>query len=128
MYLIKKKRGDARLTTCGVIIPDGFYVVMNMTFENQRQIQNIKKFGYEVTETDLPEGTYTPDGRRVDKWSARDHFLSRTPLKYLDTEPAGPPENEKTEVQQLRDELESKGIKVRADAKLETLQKRLETA
>lgn len=87
-YLVRKKTHDARYTTCGLYIPDGFFVVMGMTFDNQDQLKNLRSFGYIVESTDLPEGHYSPDGLRVDKWSIRDHFITRTgPLRYIDQIP-----------------------------------------
>lgn len=83
-YLVSKPKDDSRITVCGFIIPNGFFVVMGLTFENQRQLKNVRSFGYDVTPTDLPEGTYTPQGRRVDKWSVRDWALGQGDLVYLD--------------------------------------------
>jgi hypothetical protein len=86
-YLISKKKGDARITTCGVIIPDGFFVVMGLSFDNERQLKHVRGFGYNVTPTDLPEGHYAPDGRRVDKWSIRRWAYENGQLEYLDEAP-----------------------------------------
>lgn len=87
-YLVRKQRNDARLFTCGLKIPDGFFLVTSMTFDNQKQLQNVRKFGYIVETTDLPEGTYTPAGLRVDPISIWDHYVEKKgPLRYLDETP-----------------------------------------
>lgn len=87
-YLIRKHHHDSRLITCGIVIPDGFFVVTQMSFDNQRQLENIRNFGYIVESTELPEGHYTPDGLRVDKYSILDFFVEKTgPLRYIDKVP-----------------------------------------
>ena len=87
-YLVRKAVHDSRFTTCGLYIPDGFFVVLGMTFDNQEQLKNLRSFGYIVESTELPEGHYSPDGLRVDKWSIRDKFITRTgDLRYLDEIP-----------------------------------------
>ena len=88
-YLISKGKNDARITICGLIIPDNFFIVMGLTFKNQRQLKLImEKEDYDVTETDLPEGHYAPNGLRVDKWSIQDWAISKTgPLVYIDEQP-----------------------------------------
>lgn len=87
-YLISKNKGDGRVTICGVIIPDNFFVVMGLTFDNQLQIKHVQGIdNYDVTPTDLPEGHYTPEGYRVDKWSIRDWAYEKGKLVYLDKDP-----------------------------------------
>jgi len=134
MYLITKPKGDARITTCGLIIPDNHYVVMEMNFNNMKQIEQLRKFGYLVEETTLAEGTYTPDGRRVDKYSLRDFYHDGGKLIFLDDGPDVQPEREepvvvkdqvKDDIALLRAKLDAKGIKYRKDAKAEALAKKL---
>ena len=41
-YRISKKVNDARVTTCGLEIPDGFYRVVEMKLSITEQIKNLK--------------------------------------------------------------------------------------
>jgi hypothetical protein len=86
-YLISKKKSDGRLATCGFIMPDGFFVVIGLTLSNQEQIRNVANV-YDVQESKLPEGTYTPEGYRVDPESIRGWVGDTcSPLIYIDGEP-----------------------------------------
>jgi len=87
-YLIRKPKHDARIFTCGLKMPDGFFIVTSMTFNNQTQLENIRKFGYIIESCDLPEGTYTPAGLRVDPESIWTHYVEKKgPLIYIDETP-----------------------------------------
>ena len=85
-YLITKKQPDTRFTISNIVIPDGFFVVMGLTFENQKQLEGLAK-RYNVTRTELPEGNYTPDGYRVSASSILDWAYSAGQLVYIDKEP-----------------------------------------
>ena len=90
-YLVSKSPiGDSRKGICGVVIPDGFFVVIEYTEETQPQLQNIKKLPgdmYSVTKTDLPVGHYAPNGCRVTLSSLWNWYLYQEPLEYVDGEP-----------------------------------------
>ena len=90
-YLITKDPpGDSRKGICGVLIPDGFFVVVEYTEDNQAQLQNIKKLPgdmYKVTKTTLPVGHYAPNGCRVTLGSIWDWHLYNGKLEYVDGEP-----------------------------------------
>jgi hypothetical protein len=90
-YLISKdQKGDARKGICGVLIPDGFFVVVEYTEENQQQLMNIRRLPsttYSVTKTTLPVGHYAPNGCRVTLESVWNWQLHGNDLDYVDGEP-----------------------------------------
>lgn len=67
-YKVHKLVDDRRNTTCGFIIPNGgWYHVIEMTFENHKQLSDIGKMpGYSVDFVDGPTGMFDPDGNRVE--------------------------------------------------------------
>ena len=90
-YLISKATNDERKGICGVMIPDGFFTVVQLTFENQEQLKNIMNLPgdrYAVTKTALPEGHYAPNGCRVTLESLWAWYLYKEELVYLDEIPA----------------------------------------
>lgn len=66
-YKVYKLEPDKRNNTCGFTIPNGgFYHVVEMTFENFQQLQNIsKRAGYSVDRCTGKPGFYDPDGYEV---------------------------------------------------------------
>jgi hypothetical protein len=91
-YLINKgPEGDSRKGICGVVIPDGFFVVVEYAEENQQQLRNIRNLQgelYTVTKTDLPVGHYAPNGCRVTLDSVWNWYLEGADLDYVDGAPA----------------------------------------
>jgi hypothetical protein len=89
-YLISKIAPDTRHSTCGFLILDNFFKVVQLTFENQDSLKNIKAIAnYRVTGTDLPEGDYAPNGCRATEGSIWDHLLHKKQLEYIDKVPEG---------------------------------------
>lgn len=143
-YKISKPVGDARVTNTGFIIPDGCYIVLEMTEENMKQILNVRdKGGYLVEKTDLPEGHYFSDGRRVEKRSlqrwgyARREGRAELPrLEYIDDEPITERTPDQAPVEVPRDEvagdvallrakLDAKGIEYSKHMNARTLEAKL---
>lgn len=60
-YAIKKPRPDLRRNTCGFKIPDGSIRVVDLSLENVDAVKNVVMYGYQVRQTDAPEGIYTED-------------------------------------------------------------------
>lgn len=88
--LVSKINGDSRKAMCGVMIPDGFFTVVEYSPETQPQLNNIQtlhKDNYRVTKTDLPVGYYAPNGCRVTLGSLWDWYLYKEPLEYIDGDP-----------------------------------------
>ena len=88
--LVSKINADQRKAMCGVMIPDGFFTVVEYTEETQPQLSNIKRLhkdNYKVTKTDLPAGWYAPNGCRVTLGSLWDWYLYKKPLVYIDGDP-----------------------------------------
>lgn len=54
-YKVQKREFDGRVWTHGILIPDGFYRVMQMTRHNHRNILSMEARGYMVTECDDDE-------------------------------------------------------------------------
>lgn len=89
-YLISKVNPDARHSTCGFLILDNFFKVVQLTFENQERLKNIKAVpNYRVTSTELPEGDYAPNGCRATEGSIWNHLLYKNQLEYIDEVPEG---------------------------------------
>jgi hypothetical protein len=90
-YLIMKSpQGDSRKGICGVVIPDGFFVVVEYTEETQPQLQNIRNLPgslYSVMKTTMPVGHYAPNGLRVTLSSLWDWILYGNDLDYIDKQP-----------------------------------------
>ena len=88
--LVSKINGDSRKAMCGVMIPDGFFTVLEYTEETQPQLANIKSMhadNYRVTKTDLPVGYYAPNGCRVTLGSLWNWHLYKEKLVYIDGDP-----------------------------------------
>jgi len=59
-YRISKIAPDSRVSTCGVVLPDGCYRILDMTRWNGRNLEVLAKVGYIVEE--LAEADRTPSG------------------------------------------------------------------
>jgi hypothetical protein len=86
-YLITKKEPDSRYSTCGFIMPDGFFTVVGLTLRNQDQIKNISRLYDLSEEPNLPEGTYTSAGYRIDPGSVVEWMGGTGELVYIDEQP-----------------------------------------
>lgn len=67
-YKVYKIYDDRRNHTCGFVIPNGgWYHIVEMTFENYQQLQNIsQRHGYSADRVEGVEGMYDPEGNQVD--------------------------------------------------------------
>lgn len=83
-YMVTKNKSDGRPKTCGLWIPDGFSIVVELTHARIKQLENLKKFGYNVDETDEPLGAYDEQGRKVDYHSIYEYYTEDKPMRYED--------------------------------------------
>lgn len=78
-YKVHKLVPDNRVNTCGFFLPNGFYYVVEMTFENANQLINLSAIpGYSVDLVQGPTGMFTDDGFKVDEGSVRAGFKRKT--------------------------------------------------
>lgn len=84
-YKISKPQPDRRINTCGFLLPDGFYRVEEMTFDNTEHFESIKK-RYRVEEIkDAATGLYyEATDERVDEDSVRAWVAHDGPLLRFD--------------------------------------------
>jgi len=83
-YKVYKMGMDRRNNTCGFFIPNGgFYHVVEMTFENHKQLSNLsQRQGYSVDLVDGPVGFFDAEGYEVDPASIEVHPISKTVTGY----------------------------------------------
>ena len=83
-YKVHKLKEDRRNNTCGFFIPNGgFYHVVEMTFENYNQLNNIgQRVGYSVDFVEGTPGFFDADGYEVDIGSIEVHPISKVVLSY----------------------------------------------
>lgn len=70
-YLIRKDDYDGRVYTHGVLLPDGYFRVMNLNLNNRRHLESMVKRGYSVSEEkQMRAGLYEEGtGKRCDEAS-----------------------------------------------------------
>lgn len=111
-------------------MPNGFYHVKERTEENQRQLDNLKAFGYAVEFVEgMKCGVFTDDGREVVIDSLHDFIYYGKPLQFTDGQKPSAEHQEMAEDSELKDlqaQCTAKGIKFRADAKAGLLRKKIE--
>lgn len=137
-YKISKRAHDARTHTCGLWIMDGYVLVVGLSFDNMKQIENIRKFGYLVEETEEPQGCYREDGRKVVYDSIHRFCTGLGPLEFEDGGEieSNPPEEivkKQTDTVQndlalLRAKLDAKGVEYSKHEKGSSLLKKLNNA
>lgn len=141
-YLVTKKRGDGRAKTCGLWIPDGFSVVVELTHARIKQLENLKKFGYNVEESDIPTSgkprIFNTEGDEVSYESVIDyHVHGSPPIQRIQSDTISrseePPKEVEdrsleNEIDMLRIKLDEQGIKYRKDAGAEALKRKLASA
>lgn len=68
-YAVRKMIEDGRNNTVGMLLPDGgVYWVVEMTFENYRQLLNLSQIpGYSVDYVDGETGFFDKDGCEIDQ-------------------------------------------------------------
>ena len=113
---------------CGLAIPNGYYHVMEMDFDNARQFENLKKAkGHaevKIEKVDLKPGAYREDGQRVDYVSLKDWCWGNTDTIQLEKEKpeVSTPSVEPSVVDELKAKLDEKGIKYRSNATQKALE------
>lgn len=136
-YRIQKPAPDLRTNTCGIFLPDGYYTVMGMSFDNARQFENIKKFGYTLDKTDEPDGIYeAATGKRLEMESVeRLTYYGTGSIRYQEAPKSTPaikaepkPEPSDPETEQLRKLCDVKGIKYKYNEKAPSLRKKINAA
>lgn len=72
-YKVQKLIEDQRIITCGFFLPHaGMYWVLEMTFENHRQLTNIgQRIGYSVDFVEGPPGFYDAQGYELNQDTIR---------------------------------------------------------
>jgi len=83
-YKVYKIVNDRRNHTCGFFIPNGgFYYVVEMTFENHKQLQNIsQKPGYSADYVEGEIGFFDNEGFKVDLESVVVNKISKIVEDY----------------------------------------------
>ena len=83
-YKVHKLIEDKRNNTCGFQIPNGgFYHVVEMTFENHKQLSDLSnRQGYSVDLVDGKTGFYDCDGYAVDRESVEIHKITKQVIGY----------------------------------------------
>jgi len=83
-YKVYKIYDDRRNHTCGFVIPNGgWYHIVEMTFENYQQLQNIsQRHGYSVDHVEGVVGMYDPQGNQVDPASVEIDGVTKVVLDY----------------------------------------------
>lgn len=83
-YKVHKLTDDRRNNTCGFFLPNGgFYHVVEMTFENHKQLEDLsKRPGYTVDYVDGPIGFFDNEGFEVDQSSVVVHQISKIVESY----------------------------------------------
>ena len=83
-YKIHKLINDRRNNTHGIFLPNGgFYHVVEMTFENHRQLENLsKRPGYSVDFVDGPIGFFDGEGYPVDVATVEVHPINKQVISY----------------------------------------------
>lgn len=120
-YKVYKIQDDRRNHTCGFIIPNGgWYHIVEMTFENHKQLTNIgSQPGYTVDYVEGVPGMYDPDGNQVDPESVVIHRVLKTVESYekitktrAGKETPVKPSLKETERDQVIAECQRRGIRV----------------
>lgn len=83
-YKVYKIQDDRRNHTCGFIIPNGgWYHIVEMTFENYQQLQNIsQRHGYSADLVEGVVGMYDPEGNQVDPATLEIDSVAKVVLNY----------------------------------------------
>jgi len=83
-YKVYKIHDDRRNHTCGFLIPNGgWYHIVEMTFENYQQLQNIShKPGYSADHVEGVVGMYDPDGNQVDPATVEVDSVTKVVVSY----------------------------------------------
>jgi hypothetical protein len=83
-YKIYKTVEDNRNHTCGFVIPNGgWYHIVEMTFENHKQLTNIGMMpGYSVDFVQGNIGMFDPDGNEVDPMTVEVHRITKQVIGY----------------------------------------------
>lgn len=83
-YKVHKLIDDKRNTTCGFFIPNGgFYWVLEMTFENHKQLTDLsQRAGYTVDFVSGPEGFFDRRGLQVDPDSVTVDKITKQVVSY----------------------------------------------
>ena len=83
-YKVHKMIEDRRNHTCGFFIPNGgFYWVLEMTFENHKQLSDIsKRPGYSVDFVTGDEGFFDSEGYSVDPENIKVHKITKQVESY----------------------------------------------
>ncbi len=83
-YKVQKLAHDKRNTTCGFKIPNGgFYEVVEMTFENHKQLWDISmRPGWSVDYVEGPLGMFDAEGYEIDPYSFEIHNISKQVMNY----------------------------------------------
>lgn len=92
-YRIEKPEDDARAFSHGIVLPDGFYRVVELTRYNGKALEGMESRGYLVTELEDEDKTvpglyYAATGQRVTDESALGVMDKDSGIGEL--EPAGP--------------------------------------
>jgi len=83
-YKVHKLINDRRNNTCGFFLPNGgFYHVLEMTFENHKQLSDIgQRPGYSVDYVDGPIGFFDVEGYEVDLGSVKVNKITKMVESY----------------------------------------------
>lgn len=85
-YRISKVADDSRSGVCGIVLPDGFERIMDLTRYNGRNLLHAESCGYTVEE--LPDDDVTPSGLY---WLATGKRVTdRSALSFFDKRPGSP--------------------------------------
>lgn len=130
-YKIYLKNPSQLKFVCGLAIPNGYCRVLDMTFDNKQQFENLKRAKglaeVVIEETTLSPGAYTSAGQAVDYTSLHDWCFGEGEIRTLD-EPYAVSEPEEDPLEDLKAQLDAKGIKYRANASEKALRGLLEAA
>lgn len=126
-YKVHKLTDDTRNNTCGWFLPNGYYHVVEMTFENYDSLVNIgKKPNYSVDYISGETGFFDNNGNRYDPSAVYDVLVRH---KEADIEPIGKKaKHSGNELEELRDACRRGGIAFHPMAGSAVLKKKLEAA
>ncbi len=126
-YKVRKINDDNRKNTCGWFLPNGFYHVVEMTFENFAALANISsKDNYSVEYVTGETGFFMDDGTKVEESSVYDMIVRKTEgarIKVL-----GSAKHEGDELESLREECRRLGIRFHPASGARVLKQKLDEA
>lgn len=128
-YKVYKLNEDNRKDTCGWFLPNGFYHVTEMTFENYQSLVNIgSKPNYSVEYVTGKTGFFDEDGQEWDPGEVYDVLVRGRPQEEISPKGTKKAHHKGGEIEDLREQCRQLGIRFHPRAGAALLKERIERA